>query len=112
MGDDEMNSATPCAGQAASSEGADRARLLGEAVAAYRSALEVRTREALPQDRATTQNNLGAALRGQAFRASAGADRRRLLGGAVRRRLPRGARSPNPRSPAPTAGDHDPKQPR
>ena len=31
-------------------------------MSAYRAALEVRTREALPLDWATTQNNLGAAL--------------------------------------------------
>jgi len=37
-------------------------------VTAYRSALEVRTREQLPQDWATTQNNLGLALRDQAAR--------------------------------------------
>ena len=35
---------------------------------AYRSALEVRTREQLPQDWATTQNNLGVALWDQAAR--------------------------------------------
>ena len=33
-----------------------------EAVAAFRAALEVRTREAMPADWATTQNNLGTAL--------------------------------------------------
>jgi tetratricopeptide (TPR) repeat protein len=35
---------------------------LGQAVTAYRSALEIYTREQLPQDWATTQNNLGIAL--------------------------------------------------
>ena len=35
---------------------------LEEAVAAYRAALEERTRERVPLDWATTQNNLGAAL--------------------------------------------------
>ncbi|HEX3716629.1 MAG TPA: hypothetical protein VH595_01565 [Verrucomicrobiae bacterium] len=39
-----------------------------EAVAAYRAALEVRTREQLPQDWALTQNNLGIALKEQASR--------------------------------------------
>ena len=68
--------------QASASEGPARARLLGEAVAAYRSALEVRTREALPQDWAGTQNNLGIALSDQAS-ASEGPARTRLLGEAV-----------------------------
>ena len=36
---------------------------LEEAVAAYRAALEERTRERVPLDWATTQNNLGTALR-------------------------------------------------
>ena len=35
---------------------------LEEAVAAYRAALEERTRERVPLDWATTQNNLGIAL--------------------------------------------------
>jgi tetratricopeptide (TPR) repeat protein len=50
--------------------------LLAQAVAAYRSALEVYTRDTFPQDWATTQNNLGNALRDQAGRTSgqAGAD--------------------------------------
>ena len=43
-------------------------QLLAEAVAAYRQALEVRTRETLPQDWAQTQNNLGIALREQGIR--------------------------------------------
>jgi hypothetical protein len=42
--------------------GAEGARRLEEAVAAYRAALTVYTREALPQDWAMTQNNLGTAL--------------------------------------------------
>jgi hypothetical protein len=42
--------------------------LLAQAVTAYRSALEVRTREQLPQDWAQTQNNLGAALSDRAAR--------------------------------------------
>jgi hypothetical protein len=56
----------------------------GNPVAAYRFALEVYTREALPQDWATTQNNLGAALRAQAI-AGADDDGVRLLEEAVRR---------------------------
>ncbi len=42
--------------------------MLAEAVAAYRQALEVYTRETLPQDWATTQNNLGIALGDQGIR--------------------------------------------
>jgi tetratricopeptide (TPR) repeat protein len=41
---------------------------LSEAVTAYRAALTVRTRAELPQQWATTQNNLGAALREQGIR--------------------------------------------
>jgi len=37
-------------------------KLLQEAVAAYRSALEVRTKTDQPQDWAMTQNNLGGVL--------------------------------------------------
>jgi tetratricopeptide (TPR) repeat protein len=44
------------------SEGAKGAELLNQAVAAYRSALEVRTREQLPQRWAQTQESLGEAL--------------------------------------------------
>ena len=50
--------------QAIRSEGALGTELLAQAVAAYRSALEVRTREQLPQNWAMTQNNLGLTLRG------------------------------------------------
>jgi tetratricopeptide (TPR) repeat protein len=45
------------------SGGEEGRKLLTDAVAAYRSALEVRTKADLPQDWAQTQNNLGAALR-------------------------------------------------
>ena len=54
--------------QAARTEGTKGAELLAQAVSAYRSALEVRTREQLPQDWAQTQSNLGNALRHQADR--------------------------------------------
>ena len=54
--------------QAARTEGPKGAELLAQAVSAYRSALEVRTREQLPQDWAMTQNNLGVALWDQAAR--------------------------------------------
>lgn len=57
-------------------------RLLAEAVAAYRSALEVRTRELLPQDWAMTQNNLGNAIQEQGTR-TGGEEGRRLLAEAV-----------------------------
>jgi hypothetical protein len=50
-------------------EGTRSAQLLSEAVAAYRLALEVRTRDRLPQDWAGTQNNLGNTLRDLALRA-------------------------------------------
>ena len=56
--------------------------MLGEAVKAYRLALEVYTREALPQDWAMTQNNLAVALSDQAG-ASEGAERARLAAEAV-----------------------------
>ena len=58
------------------------ARLLAEAVAAYRAALEVRTREALPQEWARTQSNLANALCNQAA-ASDGPDSARLLAEAI-----------------------------
>ena len=48
----------------------------------YRAALEVYTREQLPQDWAMTQNNLGATLRNQGQRAG-GAEGQRLLAEAV-----------------------------
>ena len=54
--------------QAARTEGAKGAELLAQAVTAYRSALEVCTREQLPQDWAMTQNNLGIALQEQGGR--------------------------------------------
>jgi len=52
--------------QAAASDGSEKARLLGEAVIAFRLALEVYTREVLPQAWAMIRNNLAAALRDQA----------------------------------------------
>ena len=47
------------------------AQYLQQAVDAYRSALQVWTREQLPQDWAVTQNNLGAALQDLAGAAKA-----------------------------------------
>ncbi len=64
------NLAVVLSDQGLSSEGAERARLLGEAVVAYRSALDVFTRAALPQDWATTQNNLALTLKDQASTSS------------------------------------------
>jgi hypothetical protein len=55
---------------------------LAQAVAAYRAALQVYTRELLPQQWATTQNNLGAALGEQGIR-TGGEEGRRLLAQAV-----------------------------
>ena len=63
-------------------EGAEGARLLGEAVPACREALKVYTREQSPQQWATIQNNLGNALSSQGERAE-GAEGVRLLGEAV-----------------------------
>ena len=62
LGDDAEQSGHCVERPGGRSEGAEAARLLGEAVAAYREALKVRTREQLPQDWAMTQNNLGNAL--------------------------------------------------
>jgi tetratricopeptide (TPR) repeat protein len=62
--------------------GEEGARLLAEAVAAYRQALQVYTREQLPQDWAMTQNNLGNALSEQGIRTS-GEEGARLLAEAV-----------------------------
>ena len=56
--------------------------MLAEAVKAYRAALQVYTREALPQDWAMTQNNLAATLSDQAS-ASKGAKKVELLKEAI-----------------------------
>jgi len=63
-------------------EGTQGVDLLAQAVAAFRSALEVYTRERLPQDWAETENHLGAALKEQAIRAG-GAQATELLAQAV-----------------------------
>ena len=55
----------------------------GQAVEAYKNALEVRTRKDLPQHWANTQNNLGSALRDQGIR-TGGSEGARLLGQAVK----------------------------
>lgn len=62
--------------------GAGASLLLGQAVDAYRLALLVHTREQLPQAWATTQNNLGIALKEQGIRAR-GEEASLLLGQAV-----------------------------
>ncbi len=59
-------------------KGADTQKFLGEAVAAYREALTVRTKAELPQDWATTQNNLGLVLRDQGTRTDGEAGTRLL----------------------------------
>ena len=51
-------------------DGPEGLKLLGDAVAAYRQALLVRTREQLPQQWAVTQNNLGNALQAQGTKAA------------------------------------------
>ena len=62
LGDDAEQS-RDCARRSGGAERrARRRRSLKQAVAAFRSALQVRTREQLPQDWAATQNNLGTAL--------------------------------------------------
>jgi tetratricopeptide (TPR) repeat protein len=68
--------------QADACDGAERARLLGEAEKAYRQALEVRTRAALPEAWAMTQYNLAIAL-GKESMTTTGVDRVRLLGESV-----------------------------
>ncbi|MCG6901134.1 MAG: hypothetical protein LJE68_00495, partial [Rhodobacter sp.] len=69
----QNNLAVALRNQAARTEGAAGAALLGRAVAAYEAALEVYTREAAPQDWAMTQNNLANALSDQAERTEAAA---------------------------------------
>ena len=73
---------------------------LEEAVAAYRAALEERTRERVPLDWAMTQNNLGNAL-ADARRAG---ERHGAAGGGGRR-LSRGAGGDDPRARAARLGD-------
>ena len=69
--------------QARDAQGAEEGRkLLEEAVAAYRSALEVATKDDLPQRWAVNQNNLGIALRDLGTR-SGGEEGRKLLEEAV-----------------------------
>ena len=79
---------------------------LEEAVAAYRAALEERTRERVPLDWAMTQNNLGIAL-ADARRAG---ERHGAAGGGGRR-LPRRAAGKDARARAARLGD-DPEQSR
>ena len=75
---------------------------------AYRQALTVYTRDDLPQDWATTQNNLGIALSGLGERqGGAGGAAAAGRGG---RGLPPGPHRLHPRRPPPGLG-HDPEQP-
>ena len=70
--------------QASKEESPDRcAQLVAEAVEAYRLALQVRTRDALPYDWAETQDNLGSALGDQAEDAGNAQERTRLFGEAL-----------------------------
>jgi tetratricopeptide (TPR) repeat protein len=62
--------------------GTEARKSLAEAVAAYRQALEVYTREQLPQDWARTQNNLGVVLQAQGI-CAAGAEGQAILAEAV-----------------------------
>jgi hypothetical protein len=68
--------------QALQTAGADAAKLLAQAVDAYRDALQVYTFVRFPQAWAATQNNLGAALKEQALQ-TAEADAAKLLAQAV-----------------------------
>jgi len=68
--------------QATGVEGPDTVRLFSEAAAAYRRALQVFTRDSMPQDWATTQHSLGYVLQEQAVRTN-GPDAARLLSDAV-----------------------------
>ena len=77
--------------------GREGARRLAEAVEAYRQALTVYTRDDLPQDWATTQNNLGVAL--WAWASGRGAPKGR--GGWPRRSRP--TAWPSPSTPATTS---------
>ena len=94
--------------QAARTEGPKGAELLAQAVSAYRSALEVYTREQLPQDWAVTQNNLGTALSGPGG-SDRGAKRRRASGPGGER-LPKCLGSLHARAAAAGLG-RDPEQP-
>ncbi|MEO1721451.1 MAG: helix-turn-helix transcriptional regulator [Pseudomonadota bacterium] len=64
----QNNLGTVLGDQGARTGGEAGAALLGEAVAAYRAALRVRTEDTYPVDWAMTQNNLGIALRNQGAR--------------------------------------------
>ena len=59
--------------------GADIQKFLDEAVAAYRDALTVYTKEQLPQDWAATQNNLGNVLGDQGTRTGGEAGKELIL---------------------------------
>ena len=78
----QNNLANTLATQGSRTEGAKGTALLGEAVTAYRAALEVRTRADHPLDWATTQNNLANALSNQGSRTE-GAKGAALLAEAV-----------------------------
>jgi tetratricopeptide (TPR) repeat protein len=74
----QNNLGTALREQGLHAQGEAGTRLLAEAVAAHRQALEVYTREQLPQQWAMTQNNLGTALREQGLHAQGEAGTRLL----------------------------------
>ena len=99
-------SSTPgCAGPTRAATSATTPAL-ERAIAAYRAALQERTRERVPLDWAMTQNNLGNAL----WTLGRAGERHGAAGGGGRR-LPRRAGGADPRARAARLGD-DPEQPR
>ena len=72
MGHDAEQPGACAAEPGHSHRGGGGARLLAEAVTAYRQALEVFTREQLPQAVGQTQNNLGNTLKEQGIRTERG----------------------------------------
>ena len=95
-------------GPGGSDRGDERRGASGPGGDAYRSALEVHTREQLPQDWATTQNNLGRALSDQAARTE-GPKGAELLAEAVS--AYRSALEVRTREQLPQDWAHDPEQP-
>ncbi len=82
MGPDQQNLGSPLLDLGTRSRGEEARKLLEQAVAAYRSALEVYTKADLPHDWARAQNNLGTVLWALGTR-SRGEEGRKLLEQAV-----------------------------
>ena len=78
MGRDPEQPGECAAEQGIRTAGEAGTKLLSEAAAAYRAALDVYTRESLPQQWAMTQNNLGAALQERGIRTTSEAGARLL----------------------------------